>query len=145
MMNKIREAFCVSLPKKDERNSIVLTVWMLLWATTYVAATFIANEIADGGFGGESLWVLLAITVNGLIGIKVVLMYKQMLAQLDEMERKIQFDALAFTLGLVFVICGAGSVLDSGDMIDKFSPNSLIFVMSISYAVALVVGRIRMQ
>ena len=76
---------------------------MLAWTFTWVAS------IAFLTGGVNSLWASLLITKIGLlinlaIGIGMIIANKNLFKTYDELQKKIQFEAMAVTLGLVVVV-----------------------------------------
>ena len=71
---------------------------------------------------------------------------KNHLKGLDEMQQKIQLDAMAISLG-VGIVCGISySLLDQTNLISYDAEIShLIILMSLTYMAGTIIGRIRYQ
>jgi len=128
------------LPKKDLKNANKVDLWAFGWA-----GTLLAGSLAHAVFGLTSLAPFLVIGVINLgCGIMLIRSYVRMVTQIDEMERKIQFDALALAVGMAMLAYGAGTILQAASLLDQIQASWLLTLMALSYCVGLIVGRIRM-
>ena len=75
----------------------------------------------------------------------MILAYKRFLKELDEMERKIQLDALALSVGVTVVVFGGYTILEKAEMVPDLEASSLIMLTALTYMVGIIVGRIRYQ
>jgi hypothetical protein len=126
------------LPERDLNNSMKVNIWAILWTLSLGVFTYLT--------GLEWFNTATAITcfiVNLAVGIKLVLSYKHFLHHLDEMERKIQLDALALSVGVTIISFASLSILDRGDLIGEAKTFHLIMILSISYMVGIVIGRVK--
>ena len=67
-----------------------------------------------------------------------------MLRTLDEMERKIQLDALALSVGLAMLTFSASSILQTADILPQLKAYVLLTIMAFSYSIGLVLGWLRL-
>jgi len=82
--------------KKKTKN---LAVWTFVWVFTFFIATEGPNE-----FWNNKIITVIALVVNLIIGIVMLISNKNLFDHYDEFQRKVQLEAMAFTLGLTVVI-----------------------------------------
>jgi len=85
--------------KEQKRQNKIMLAWTFAWVASIAFLT--------GGV--NSLWDSLLITKIGLlinlaIGIGMIIANKNLFNTYDELQKKIQFEAMAVTLGLVVVV-----------------------------------------
>ena len=85
--------------KEQKRQNKIMLAWTFAWVASIAFLT--------GGV--NSLWDSLLITKIGLlinlaIGIGMIIANKNLFKTYDELQKKIQFEAMALTLGLVVVV-----------------------------------------
>ena len=124
------------------RNTLRLGYCTGAWLVTTVLATFGPQFI----WHDNTLLTASAIFINLAIGLATILANKHHLQSLDEMQQKIQLEAMALSLGVGFV-CGLSySLLDQTNLIAADAEIShLILVMGLTYFAATVMGRRRYQ
>ena len=123
-----------------KKNLRRLALWTVGWTLTTALATF----------GGEFLWenntalTALAIFLNLAIGIGMVIANRKVLEGSDELEKKIQLEAMALTLGLTLIFGIAYTMMDSTNLIPWDAEISfLVIFMSLCYMVSLLLNRKR--
>ena len=77
------------------------------------------------------------------MGIGLIFAYRRFLKDLDEMERQIQLDALALSVGVTLAGFSSYSILDKAVVVPALDPAYLIVLMSFTYMAGLIIGRIR--
>ena len=85
--------------KKQKKQTKIMLGWTIAWVA----------GLAFLSFGKNSLWDSLLITTIGLtinlaIGIGMIIANKNLFKTYDELQKKIQFEAMAITLGLAVVV-----------------------------------------
>ena len=85
--------------KEQKRQNKIMLAWTFAWVASIAFLT--------GGV--NSLWDSLLITKIGLlinlaIGIGMIIANKNLFKTYDELQKKIQFEAMAVTLGLLVVV-----------------------------------------
>ena len=85
--------------KEQKKYTKILIAWVFAWV---VSTAFLS-------YGVNFLWDNLLITKIGLlinlaIGVGMIIANKNLFKHYDELQKKIQFDALALTLGLTVVV-----------------------------------------
>jgi len=139
-MNKIIDAIaCKNLPPRDIKNANIVNIWALIWAATLALNSY----LSEFDWFSSTLPTLSALVIHATIGIAMILAYKRFLKQLDELERKIQLDALALSVGLTIVGFSSYSILEKAAMVPDLKPYHLIVVLALTYSVGIIFGRIR--
>ena len=122
------------------KNVRHLAYWTLGWVLTLALATF----------GPKFLWdynssiSILFIVINTIVGVGMILMNRKYIDGLDEMQRKVNMDALAIALGVGMVGGITYSTLDIVNVIPYDAEiGVLVAVMSLTYMIAFIVGSIR--
>lgn len=101
-------------------------------------------------FGAKFIWdfnvtiSIILILVNLLIGIGMIIANIRLLQKMDELQRKIQMDAMGITLGIALVAGIGYSALDITNVI-KFDAeiSHLVFLLGITYLVSILIGNAR--
>lgn len=116
--------------------------WTIAWTLSQAVATF----------GGKLVWPesatlkIATIALNVLVGLGMVLNLRRYLAELDELHRRIQMDALALASGLGLVVGLAYATLDQIDVIPSNAEIAhLVIFMSLTYAFGILTGNRRYQ
>lgn len=122
------------------RNTRQLFYWTLAWVLT----------LAVAAFGPKFLWdfnpliSILVIVINTGIGIGMILANKRHLNGLDEMQRKLNLEAMAIALGAAVVGGVSYSMLDAGNVIAYDAEiGHLVALIGITYLVGVIVGNLR--
>jgi hypothetical protein len=105
--------------------------------------------LALAKFGPEHLWdsdvaSWAAVAANLVVGLGWIIAHARYLREIDELQRKIQQDALAVTLGVGWVGGFAYVVADAADLITYDADvGDLSALLAVVYMTAIVVGNIR--
>ena len=127
--------------KSDMKQNVkLLALWTFLWVASMALASFGPKFIWDG----NQTFNILAVGLNALMGIGMIWMNIKYLSGLDEMQKKIQLDAMALALG-VGVIGGLNySLLDVTNLITGDAEISvLVIIISITYMAGILIGQKR--
>lgn len=130
--------------RKQERINKTrgLAIWTFTWVGSVALVTFGPLFLWDS----DALLTSLALILNVIIGFGMIRANIRYLKGLDELEQKIQMDAMGFTLGITLVAGMAYSMMDSTNLITKDAEISiLVIIMAITYMAAIVYGKIRYQ
>ena len=143
-MKKILDAVLkLDLPERDVKNANTVNLWMFAWAVTFVGATAMAEFSTDWQYFVEI--ILLSVAVHVGTTMVMIFKFKHLLHQLDEMEKKIQLDALALAAGAALGGCSVYAILENANLVASINPSIIIMVLSFTYMGALIVGRIRLR
>ena len=122
------------------------TLRLFFWAGAWVLAT------AGAAFGPRFLWdfntlpTMLGVLIHIGIGFGMIRMFRQYLLRLDELQRKIQLDAMALSLGVGVVFGVSYEMLEDIKLI-TFEPeiSHLHLLMCLTYFIGIILGNRRYQ
>ncbi len=140
MGSRLDAVLAKGLPKRDKKNANRVNLWALGWMFSLMANA-ILTKIFDQGT--SALWGVIFVA-HVVAGVMLVLSYRRFLSELDEMERKVQLEAMALAVGLSLLVYSAGSILHSVDLLPAPDASIMLVVMSFSYMAGLIIGRIRL-
>ncbi|WP_192021621.1 hypothetical protein [Shewanella sp. WPAGA9] len=118
-----------------------LAKWTAAWVVTLAIATF----------GPVLIWqqeaiTITAIVINFLVGIGMILANKHHLLSLDELQQKIQLNAMGLSLGVGLISGISYSTLSTTGVINSHAEIShLVIVMSLTYMVGIILGNRKYQ
>jgi hypothetical protein len=126
--------------KLERKNILNLAFWTGAWVITMAISTFGSLYLWES----NALLSLLAILLNFAVGIGMILANIRHLNSLDELQRKIQLEAMGIALGLAVVGGLAYSSLDQTNIIGYNAEIShLVILIGISYMAAILIGNSR--
>lgn len=106
-----------------------LAKWSLAWVFTTALVTFGSQFVWD-----SQIITVLSISISLAVGVGMVLANRKFVNDGDELQRKIQLESMALTLGLAVVVGIAYSQLDTTNLIKADAEISvLILFMGITY------------
>ena len=121
-------------------NTRQLAIWTFAWVASMALATF----------GPEFIWqenmpfTILAIVLNALFGIGMILANIRHTKSLDEMQRRIQLEAMSIALGVGVVGGLSYSLLDTTNVISGDAEIAfLVILIGLTYLGATVIGQMR--
>ncbi len=139
-MSKILDAIlCKVLPVRDLKNANRVNLLAVIWVLTLYVASISPNYV----WSNTVLVISIAFVIHTTVGIVMVFSFRKFLKELDDLERKIQLDALALSVGVTIISFSSFSILSKAGIITELDQSSLIVLMSISYMIGIVVGRIK--
>ncbi|RZS93946.1 hypothetical protein [Aquimarina brevivitae] len=129
---------CISEPQKKSTKRLML--WTLLWVVSLSVSTF----------GPKFIWnenttiSLIAIIINTGLGAGMIWANVKHFTVLDELQKKIQLDAMGIALGIGIVGGLSYSTLDIANVITKDAEiGFLVMLISVSYIIATIIGKKR--
>jgi cyanate permease len=123
-----------------KKNLSRLASWTVAWTLSTALATFGSLFLWEG----NTVLTALSIVLNLGVGIGMVLANRQFIEDSDELEKKVQLEAMALTLGLTLIVGIAYSIMDSTNLIPWDAEISfLVMFMGLFYLIALVFNRKR--
>ncbi|CAM4099170.1 hypothetical protein [Gillisia hiemivivida] len=126
--------------KLERKNILSLAFWTGAWVITMAISTFGSLYLWES----NALLSVLAILLNFAVGIGMILANIRHLNSLDELQRKIQLEAMGIALGLAVVGGLAYSSLDQSNIIGYNAEIShLVILIGISYMAAILIGNSR--
>ncbi|MBU2917184.1 hypothetical protein KO505_04290 [Psychrosphaera sp. F3M07] len=112
-----------------------------MWTLAWVISMALAN------FGPKFLWnqleslTIAAITLNFLLGVGMIYANKIYIQNMDEMQKEIHLNSMAWTLGVGLIVGLSYSNLDVTNVIPGPAQIShLILVMGVTNLIAIFVG-----
>jgi hypothetical protein len=128
--------------QRNQINTKRLAKWTAAWVLSLALATFGAQFIWQ-----QNQWMTAtAIGLNFLIGIGMIIANKQHLADLDELQQKIQLNAMGLSLGMGLIIGISYSTIDTTGLIQAHAEIShLVIVMSLTYLMGIIMGNRKYQ
>ena len=125
---------------RQVRSTVGLAAWTVAWVAS----------LALAAFGPENLWndqpvpTLAAIALNVLIGVGMLFAHKRYLQSLDELQRAVQLQAMAWSLGAGLVGGLAWTLLARYDLIGiEAEIAQLVAFMGLVYLAGCIVGVLR--
>ena len=135
-MKKLKTDLNEWTAKKNHRR---ILYWIFAWTVTMV----LADKAELYEWHSSALVSILAIVINAGIGIGMIVTYMRFLTELDELQRKIQLDSLALSLGVALVGSFSYSLLVTAKFISDAEISHIILLMGLTYMVGIIVGQIR--
>ncbi len=126
-------SWCGDLTARDRRNQWSYILWMLTWMLSFVAGMFLLEfDWVSGAFG------YVVALVPSLLGVGAVMAFLRFVRQADELQRKIQVEALGWGFGAGAIFMFGYQLLEGAGLpaIDIADPAAVMFV---SWALATVV------
>ena len=121
--------------EEQRRNTRALGAWTAAWVATVALATFGHKFVWDG----NKTISLVVIVLQVAIGAGMILSNKRLLLGLDELQQRLQLEAMGITLGVALVAGIAYSALDATNLIPFDAEIGLLVgLMGITYRVAIV-------
>lgn len=112
-----------------------IVIQLFCWCGTWAATCALL------AFGPRFIWnkampfTLLAVCLNVCAGIGMLVANKRYLEELDELQRKVQLNSLAITVGVAFIVGVPYSLLDSFQLIPfHASVWHLVVLMTLTYS-----------
>jgi hypothetical protein len=122
---------------RTRRNVIRLFRWSGGWG----AATALMALGPKLIWNNASAFTLLAVGLDVAVGVGMILANKHYLAELDELQRKVQLNSMAITLGVGLIAGVPFSVMDSYHVIPFHVDIAyLLILMSLTFAVSNLYG-----
>lgn len=121
------------------RENLALVGWTFAW----MASLTVSDKAALYGWWSAEWITWLSIAVNFALGAWLVWRFLCMLRTLDDLQRKIQFDALGFSLGVTLVGTISYDLLVTWGYIVDEEVSDIFVLMCLSYAAASIFGVLR--
>jgi hypothetical protein len=116
------------------------------WNGAWGAATALMAIGPKFLWNNALVFTWLAVGLDVAVGVGMVLANKDYLAQLDELQRKVQLNSMAITLGVAVVAGVPISVMDAYHVIPFHADIAyLLILMSLTFAVSNLYGTRRYQ
>lgn len=124
-------------PSTQRGRTRSLAAWTAAWLVSMAIAVFGALF----AWPENDALKLVTIFANVAIGFGMIVANKRHLDGLDELQRKVQLEAMAFTLGIGLVLGFGYSTLDITNVIESDAEISyLVVIMSLTYLGSVIFG-----
>ncbi|WP_416305851.1 hypothetical protein [Neptunicella sp. SCSIO 80796] len=127
---------------KIKANSVKLAYWTAAWVLSMAVATFAPKYV----WAGNETLTIVAIAVNAFFGIGMIIANKNHLRSLDEMQQKIQLEAMGISLGMAVV---GGLVYSNLDINNVISGDAeigfLVIAIGLTYLASIFIGMRKYQ
>jgi hypothetical protein len=126
-----------NLQTRTKNNTRQLFIWTMAWLGSYAFYTFGPKFIWDF----NPVLTLIALVINLLLGYKMIVTNKHFLMGLDELQRRIQLEAMGVALGVGLVFgCAYDVFEDQHIIVFKAQIAHLVIVLALTYLVAIIFG-----
>ena len=85
--------------KEQKKQIKIMLAWTLAWVASLAFLTGAENSLWD-----NIIFTQIGLIINLAIGIGMIIANKNLFKTYDELQKKIQFEAMAITLGLAVVV-----------------------------------------
>ena len=125
---------------RTRRNSVRLAAWTGAWLLTMALSVFGPRFIWDSSMP----LTVTVIALNVLVGFGMIVANIRHLKGLDELQQKIQLEAMGFALGVAVVVGLAYSTLDITNVIPFDAEiSNLVILIALTYFAGVLVGQRR--
>ena len=121
------------------RDNLVMVAWIFIW----MASLTVSDKAALYGWWSAAWLTNLSIIVNVALGIGMLFKFMRMLRNMDDLQRKIQLDALSMALGISLVGCAAYSLMVTWGIILDEEVSDIFMLMCVAYSVSVMIGVVR--
>ena len=136
IMKQTDEKWCDNTRKTTVNLAYWTGAWVLTMALVSFGPKFLWNE--------NTTLTIIAILVNLAIGIGVIFANKRHLNSLDELQRKIQLEAMSLSLGIAVIFGLSYSMLDITNLISYDAEIShLVILIGLTYLAGTIIGNMR--
>ena len=125
--------------KEQKKQNKVLLGWTLAWVVSLAFLTGAENTLWN-----DLIYTKIGLLINLVIGIVMIVAHKNLFKTYDELQKKIQFEAMAITLGLAVVVGLTYEVSFDFGIIDKEPEfEYLMLFICFSYVASTIISAIR--
>ncbi|MGG7034353.1 MAG: hypothetical protein ACI7YS_04055 [Flavobacterium sp.] len=128
--------------KQMKKATGYLALWTLLWVVSLALATFGPKFL----WKENNTWSILTIVLNTVLGTGMIWANIKYQSVLDELQKKIQLEAMGIALGVGIVGGMSYSVMDIANIISGHAEiGILVMLISVSYLIAFLIGQKRYE
>ena len=120
----------------QKKQTKIMLAWTLAWVVSLGVLTFAENALWE-----NKTYTTIGLIINFAIGIGMIIANKNLFKTYDELQKRIQFEAMAITLGLAVVFGLTYEVsFDFGIIGKEPEFEYLMMFISLSYIIANIVN-----
>ena len=120
----------------QKKQTKIMLAWTLSWVLSLGVLTFAENALWE-----NKTYTTIGLIINFAIGIGMIIANKNLFKTYDELQKRIQFEAMAITLGLAVVVGLTYEVsFDFGIIGKEPEFEYLMMFISFSYIIANIVN-----
>ena len=127
------------LTPRDRRNQQRTLIWLLVWVVSWVVANIAIKEAWAADWLPPALYAV----IPTILGVVMMLAYWKFLREADELQRKIQLEALAIGFGAGVVGGYTVHLLSRAGVLSSVEFSEVAAFMMIVYAIASLIGERR--
>ena len=125
----------------QKKQTKIMLAWTLAWVVSLGVLTFAENALWE-----NKTYTTIGLIINFAIGIGMIIANKNLFKTYDELQKRIQFEAMAITLGLTVVVGLTYEVsFDFGIIGKEPEFEYLMMFICLSYVVANIVNSRRFR
>ena len=133
---------------KEERSSydtrsIKENLKLVGWVFTWTASFIISDKAKLYGWWSEEWITITSLIFNAALGLWMIHCYRRLLASMDDLQRKIQLDALSMALGISLVGTVSYSLLVTWGYIVDEEVTDIMLLMCVAYSVSVIYGSLK--
>ena len=122
--------------KKLNKSTKISMAWVFAWVASTAFLSYGVNFLWD-----NLLITKIGLVINLAIGVGMIIAQKNVFKDYDELQKKIQFDAMAITLGLAVVFGLVYEIsFDFGVIDSEPEFEYLVFFISFSYVTSTIIS-----
>ena len=123
-----------------EKRSVKDNLKVVAWIFTWMASLTVSDKGALYEWWSAEWITVLSIAINIGLGLLVIRSFMKMLSRMDDLQRKIQLEALGLALGVSLVGACAYSLLVTWGYIVDEEVSDIFVLMCVSYAASSMYG-----
>jgi uncharacterized membrane protein YdjX (TVP38/TMEM64 family) len=128
----------VTDPDNYRIRSARVGVRVILWTLAWAGSMILVDKAVLYGWYTSSYISLLGVILNAALGLAVVRVFLRNLACMDELQRKIQLDSLAISMGVGLVGSFSYSLLTTTGFITHPEITDMTLLLSVTYMVSVI-------
>ncbi|MEM1412824.1 MAG: hypothetical protein AAGH19_10750 [Pseudomonadota bacterium] len=128
-----------SYDQRAIRDNLAFVGWVFVWMLSLT----VSDKAALYGWWSAEWITWGSIVVNFALGVWLVLRYVRMLSGMDDLQRKIQLEALAMSFGITLVCTISYSLLVTWGYITDEEVTDIFMIMCVSFSLAVIGSTLR--
>ena len=125
--------------KEQKKHTKILMAWTFAWVASLAFLSGGVNYLWD-----SLLITKIGLLINLAIGVGMIIANKNLFNHYDELQKKIQFEAMALTLGLAVVVGVVYEIsFDFGVIDSEPEFEYLVFFICFSYIASTIINSLR--